>query len=476
MQLPDITRLRAFGLSKLLILLFVVLFALACSPDEQSETEEEPANDTPSASESASEPDTESDSESEAREEAESGEPESEAPPEESAPEETLELQYQYINTAAYREAYELFTEDSRQSVSLEEYQAYFEETAPYEVVDYSFPSVQVDGDTATVETAVTVSTGPAGIEQYQRAQELELSDGGWQVVMRDEQVESFTSAGQDLEEAEPEPDPEPGSTPEPEDAPEQEGPDQDEELAEYGTVVTVSNVVDGDTIDISPAIDGVDRVRLIGMDTPETHGGEEPLGAEATAFAESELAGQQIDLEFDEERIDPYDRLLAYAWTEDGTMFNEEILAEGLAQVATFPPNTRYLEDFEAAQSQAQSAGVGIWGLPLGEQCQLEDRGNGIGDGSPGCESVSAPAEDPAPAPEAEPEPQTDPGAGGGVVPPESQSECPPDAPTKGNVSSSDELIYHSPGGQFYDQTNPEECFASGAEAEAAGYRASQR
>lgn len=70
----------------------------------------------------------------------------------------------------------------------------------------------------------------------------------------------------------------------------------------------------------------------------------------------------------------------------------------------------------------------------------------------------------------------QADPGGSAEGVPPVSRNECPGDAPIKGNDSSSGELIYHEPEGQFYDVTNPEECFASAAEAEAAGYRASQR
>lgn len=56
--------------------------------------------------------------------------------------------------------------------------------------------------------------------------------------------------------------------------------------------------------------------------------------------------------------------------------------------------------------------------------------------------------------------------------IPPASGNSCPPNAPIKGNQSG----IYHVPGGGFYDRTNPEECFANEAEAQAAGYRASKR
>jgi hypothetical protein len=59
--------------------------------------------------------------------------------------------------------------------------------------------------------------------------------------------------------------------------------------------------------------------------------------------------------------------------------------------------------------------------------------------------------------------------------VPPLSQNHCPPDAPIKGNESSSGELIYHTRDSATYDETYPEECFATGAAALAAGYRAAR-
>lgn len=56
------------------------------------------------------------------------------------------------------------------------------------------------------------------------------------------------------------------------------------------------------------------------------------------------------------------------------------------------------------------------------------------------------------------------------------SGTNCPSSHPIKGNHSSSGEYIYHVRGGQFYDRTNPEECFATESDARAAGYRKSQR
>jgi hypothetical protein len=60
----------------------------------------------------------------------------------------------------------------------------------------------------------------------------------------------------------------------------------------------------------------------------------------------------------------------------------------------------------------------------------------------------------------------------GGGSAPPASENDCPPGYPIKGNGDSG---IYHVPGGAYYDETNPEQCFATVEDAEAAGYRASE-
>ncbi len=141
----------------------------------------------------------------------------------------------------------------------------------------------------------------------------------------------------------------------------------------------TVSRVTDGDTVNVSPEVRGNDTVRLIGVDAPERG---QPLYAEAAAFASENLEGERVTLELDAEEEDDYGRLLAYAYVPDGSMFNEALLREGYAQVATFPPNTRYLERFEAAQEEAREAGRGIWGLPEDAACELRDRGNGIGGG----------------------------------------------------------------------------------------------
>lgn len=109
------------------------------------------------------------------------------------APEEILMLQYENINARNYEAAYDLFAEQSKQIVSLDEYTAFFENAGYYELTDYSFPSAQVEGDAATVAVDFDISSGTGPDEQYQVTQQMVREDGSWRVVMRDAQVETFT-------------------------------------------------------------------------------------------------------------------------------------------------------------------------------------------------------------------------------------------------------------------------------------------
>lgn len=130
------------------------------------------------------------------------------------------------------------------------------------------------------------------------------------------------------------------------------------------GTLANVIRVIDGDTIEVV-LNNKTEKVRLIGVDTPETvHPtiGEEPYGKAASNFTKSQLEGKQITLEFDVQERDQYGRLLAYVWL-NGQLFNEILIREGYAQVSTFPPNVKYVERFTSAQQKAREAGRGLWG-----------------------------------------------------------------------------------------------------------------
>lgn len=180
--------------------------------------------------------------------------------------------------------------------------------------------------------------------------------------------------------------------------------------------LVTITRVVDGDTVDISPSVEGFSRVRLIGVDTPEVYFGGQPYGAEASAFAKERLEGKEVALELDVQKRDPYNRLLAYVYLPDGGMFNEILAREGYAQVATFPPNVEYVGVFKEAQREAREGGRGLWGLSEEELCRQTDRGNGIGGGSSVCDRAASGAEED---PESTPEQQPPPVYSTGDIPP---------------------------------------------------------
>jgi len=178
-----------------------------------------------------------------------------------------------------------------------------------------------------------------------------------------------------------------------------------------YDALVTVKRVVDGDTIEISPAVDGIEDLRFIGVDTPETKHpdcGEQPYADEAFEFTRAQLEGEEVELEFDVQREDRYNRLLAYVYPSDEEMFNETLLEEGYAQVATFPPNVKYVDRFLAAQEGARATGRGLWGLSPEELAAQTDRGNGIGGGE--CVEEAAQSKSPPPQPQPRPQPQPQP------------------------------------------------------------------
>jgi len=136
----------------------------------------------------------------------------------------------------------------------------------------------------------------------------------------------------------------------------------------------TVVRVVDGDTAHI--VIAGVrEKVRFIGIDTPESTRETEPYGKEASAYTRGLIDGRTVWLETDAELRDRYGRLLAYVWLEEPTestdaeirtkMLNARLLLDGYAQVYTFPPNVTYAEQFVTYQREARAAGTGLWSIP---------------------------------------------------------------------------------------------------------------
>lgn len=135
-----------------------------------------------------------------------------------------------------------------------------------------------------------------------------------------------------------------------------------------------VVRTVDGDTIYVRLAT-GVEKVRYIGVDTPEVHHptrGEEPGGREATVVNRRLLGDRPVRLETDVQLRDRYGRLLAYVWARrpDGglVMVNAELVRLGYAAVMTVPPNVRHAALFRRLAAEAREQHRGLWAEPLTE------------------------------------------------------------------------------------------------------------
>lgn len=122
----------------------------------------------------------------------------------------------------------------------------------------------------------------------------------------------------------------------------------------------TVERVIDGDTI----VLDGGERVRLIGVDTPETVDPRKPVqyfGKEASAFTRRMAEGKKVRLEGYRKGSDKYGRSLAYVYLEDGKMLNAEIIRQGFGHAYTKYPFDR-MEEFRGYEREAREKKRGLW------------------------------------------------------------------------------------------------------------------
>ncbi len=145
-------------------------------------------------------------------------------------------------------------------------------------------------------------------------------------------------------------------------------------EHQEPSQIIKVQRIIDGDTFVLSNG----EKIRLIGIDTPESRPNPKlyrdvkrtgqdinaiiAMGKEATKFTRQLLEGKRVNLKFDISPRDRYGRLLAYAYLEDGTFVNAEIIKAGYAQVMTVPPNVKYQELFLKLQKEAREKQKGLW------------------------------------------------------------------------------------------------------------------
>lgn len=200
-----------------------------------------------------------------------------------------------------------------------------------------------------------------------------------------------------------------------------------------YNGSIKVVRVVDGDTIEI----EGGEKVRYIGIDTPETVDPRKPVqcfGVEASKKNKEMVEGKMVRLEKDITDRDKYNRLLRYVWLDD-VFVNLELVKQGFAYSYSYPPDIKYQDQFVKAQQEAREAKKGLWNACPAVQEQ----------------TTSTPA----------------------VSPASNGDSC----LIKGNISTAGEKIYHLPGCGSYSKTTIEESrgekwFCTEAEAQAAGWR----
>lgn len=139
-------------------------------------------------------------------------------------------------------------------------------------------------------------------------------------------------------------------------------------------TDILIKRVIDGDTVQLESG----ERLRLIGIDTPEMHESDKlyrdaqrtqqdirtikELGRRAYEFTRSLVEGKWVSLEFDVEKYDKYNRLLAYVYLKDGTFINAKIIQEGYASLMTIPPNVKYADLFLRLYQEARQNRRGLW------------------------------------------------------------------------------------------------------------------
>lgn len=174
--------------------------------------------------------------------------------------------------------------------------------------------------------------------------------------------------------------------------------------------LVLVKRVIDGDTIEI----EGGQKVRYIGIDTPETVDPRKPIqcfGIEASNRNKELVENKKIRLEKDVSETDKYGRLLRYVYVGK-TFVNLALVSEGFAHSSSYPPDVKYQSQLIAAERQARDQNLGLW-----SKCPLNVPS-----------VVNSPTSN--------------------------SSNQPPNCTIKGNISSSGEKIYHLKGCASYEKT----------------------
>ena len=128
-----------------------------------------------------------------------------------------------------------------------------------------------------------------------------------------------------------------------------------------------VSKITDGDTFYVTTSSSEKYKIRLIGIDAPETRNlgvkvRKEYFGTEAKNFVTQLLKNKKVKLTFDVQKTDRYGRVLAYVYLESGIFLNQYLVEKGFAVVSTFPPNVKFVEKFTQAERNARKLKLGMW------------------------------------------------------------------------------------------------------------------
>lgn len=203
---------------------------------------------------------------------------------------------------------------------------------------------------------------------------------------------------------------------------------------------VKVSRVIDGDTIEV----EGGEKIRYIGIDTPETVDPRKPVqcfGVESFNKNKELVEGKEIRLEKDVSERDKYNRLLRYVYVGD-IFVNLELIKQGFAYSYSYPPDIKYQDQFVKAQQEARKVKRGLWSI---------------------CQESTQTQTSTTPQTQTQTQNQTNNSSGSCTI--------------KGNISSTNEKIYHLIGCGSYNQTKIDEgrgerWFCSEQEAVTAGWR----
>jgi micrococcal nuclease len=138
------------------------------------------------------------------------------------------------------------------------------------------------------------------------------------------------------------------------------------QDMAHKNDYYQVRRVVDGDTFWIDDGSQKGMKIRLIGVDAPESRNSGKKenayFGKESSDYLTSLISGKRIRLEYDAGHFDKYGRTLAYVYLEDGTFVNASMVKNGYATVMTVPPNVKYADTFLKLEKKARKRNKGLW------------------------------------------------------------------------------------------------------------------